>query len=141
MRPEEATQTVGGHSVRIAWTDGGPEKKFVHGAWHSEFLGWRVGAWRNDGKHLGPDSEEYQGELDLDLTDWRDEIPWNVLADWVQVVVREPSGRWLACEYEPLPKNIHGWVGGGYVLFIDAIKMPEGPADWREAIAKRPENK
>lgn len=138
MRPEEATQTVDGTKIKILGKRAG---KFF-GYWVDGLGNAHPAKWSNSGKLLqsSPADALPYHYLNLDLTDWRDEIPWNVLADWVQVVVREPNGRWLACEYEPLSKNIHGWVGGGYVLFINAIKMPEGPADWREAIAERPKD-
>ena len=81
------------------------------------------------------------GNFNLDLTDWRDEIPWECIRDEVNWVTWDKHKDWVAWAKEPLDGN-HAWtsvsIGKSYFLG-GAIKMPTPPADWREAIARRPE--
>jgi hypothetical protein len=140
MRIEDATQTVGGHPVRIYATDGGGDFP-VHGAiWVCTFGEWVTYQWSLKGGFVGRNGED-DSDLNLDLHDWRDEIPWKCLRDDIQWVARQESGRWVGFVNKPL-RGDRIWVvsiGCGRKVDLEPVKMPTGPADWREAIAKRPE--
>ena len=134
MKPEAATQTIGGKPVRIYAIDGeGPYP--IHGAVLSP-CGWKISTWTADGRsiegfHSGKD-------FDLDLTDWRDKIPWDCLVPEIKYVARNEDGEW--CGYRSRPIRYHGgWSDAEAMYDLEAIKMPNGPADYEQAIAKRPE--
>jgi hypothetical protein len=83
--------------------------------------------------------EEHKEKYNLDLTDWRDEIPWNCLRDEIQWVARDFSGEWSGFANKPTRfDETAKWIG--WRATLKGVKMPEGPADWREAIAKRPKD-
>jgi hypothetical protein len=68
MRIEDATQTVGGHPVRIYATDGGGGFP-VHGAiWVCTFGEWVTYQWSLNGGFVGRNGED-NSDLDLDLRD------------------------------------------------------------------------
>jgi hypothetical protein len=134
MRIEDVTQTVGGHPVRIYATDGGNWP--IHGAFWVKSLGWICATWTEEGSI---ETSKIPSSYDLDLHDWRDEIPWNCLRDDIQWVARDLDGTWFGFADRPTACVLtFKWLGGR-VGSLNVIKMPTGPADWCEAIAKRPE--
>ena len=135
----EATQTVGGHSVRIYATDGKGDYP-VHGAvWNYSFCYWQIETWTEGGYILS--SRPHGGPFNLDLSDWKEEIPWEHLEDWINWVARNCSGQWSGFHDEPVfVSSISSWVGCGAEPLI-GVKMPEGPKDAAQAIAKRPEGR
>ena len=137
MRIEDATQTVGGHPVRIYATDGGGWFP-VHGAiWENKDGPWLVYRWRRDGV-----GEEHKEQYNLQLHDWRDEIPWSALNPDISCVVRDQSGNWIGLNASPLGPGARSWTLSGdlHVVYpLTGFKISNAPADWREAIAKRPE--
>jgi len=141
MDVSEATRTVGGHSVRIYATDGGSDRSIIHGAIY-DAGGWQSVAWDKDGEYFKGmlQNENYN----LDLTDWRDLVPWEWLTDKIEWVARDAGSgaplSWFG--YECMPeRGKASWIAqAGQVFLLRCIKMPDGPVDWREAIAKRPDN-
>jgi hypothetical protein len=137
MRIEDATQTVGGYPVRIYATDGGGNWP-IHGAFWVKSFGWICATWTEEGSI---ETSKIPSSYDLDLHDWRDEIPWSYLRDEIQWVARQESGRWIGFVNKP-NRGEKRWlvsVGCDRKVDLEPVKMPTGPADWREAIAKRPE--
>ena len=143
MRIEDATQTVGGHPVRIYATDG-PKEYPIHGAIFREGA-WHVVCWTIDGSYM----TGWKTEFDLDLYDWRDEIPWGCLRDEIKWVKRTLTGLWWGIEEtcvrffdmgkESPDSSPDAW-GCRYIYHdLSVIKMPEGPEGLREVIARRPE--
>ncbi len=140
MDIKNCTHTRGGRPWRFYADDGGGPRP-IHGAYYKEKHGWVADTWNRRG-------EKYQNyrivnELDLDLTDWRDQIPWDQLIDEVIYVTWDPLKEWIAWLESPI-KGKSGWIrvpssssGSGYGLGI--IKMPQPPTDWRQAIARRPD--
>jgi hypothetical protein len=134
MRIEDATQTVGGHPVRIYATDGGIYSNNIHGAiWRS---GWQFQVWKSTGEAALPITESV---YDLDLHNWRDDIPWECLRNDIQWAARDLDGTWFGFADKPMRSDITATWFGGRETSLKGVKMPSGPADWREAIAKRPE--
>jgi len=140
MRPEEATQTRDGTPVRIYATDG-KGRYPIHGAMLLPD-GWELATWAEEGRYVRSSVSHH----DLDLTDWRDEIPWDYLVPEIKYVARDKDGGW--CGYEMRPgKDDVGWYvskfsyNEGYrqIYPLDGVKMPNGPADYEQAIAKRPD--
>lgn len=141
MKPEEATQTKDGKPVRIYATDGGGEYP-VHGAiWNYEFSQWVLLQWSLNGVFISRDGEKLP-PLDLDLTDWKDEIPWECIKKEIKYVAKWKNGGWLGFRRMPT-LSIEGtsWVCdlNSSCYSLSAVKMPEGPKDWTQALAKRPE--
>jgi len=140
MDVSEATRTVGGHLVRIYATDGGSDSSIIHGAIY-DVGGWQSVAWGEDGKYFKGmlQNENY----DLDLTDWRDQIPWERLRDEIEYVTMGKDRTWYGFRIIPEARE-EVWGVTCYedkVFNLSGVKMPENaPADWREAIAKRPDN-
>jgi len=146
MDVSEATRTVGGHPVRIAWTDGGQPWP-IHGAiWSENVARWIPWQWKISGLAKHPSENvpmKNNHSFNLDLTDWRDQIPWECLRIETQCVFRSPSGTWYgSLSYHFVERHTDSWaVPGSFVVFdLSGVEMPEGPVDWREAIAKRPDN-
>jgi hypothetical protein len=136
MNIKDCTQTVDGTPVRIYATDGGGEFP-VHGAVYQ--IGcWNIKSWTMTGKYWP--GEDYH--LDLDLSDWKDEIPWDCLRPEIKIVARDEDGRWFGHLEEPELK-MDGqnkiWWSTTMNYPLKAINMPDGPTDWTEAIARRPE--
>jgi hypothetical protein len=139
MKIEDCTQTKDRTPVRIYATDG-MEPYPVHGAMKKPG-GWTIELWAQDGRCMpdGPPSGK-----DLDLHDWKDEIPWEwIKGEWI---TKDSWDRWFAWpgSYKPFPSDTGFWDDGcGNIpqRIGPAIKMPTGPADWRQAIAKRPEGR
>jgi hypothetical protein len=135
MRIEDATQTVGGHPVRIYAADGGGNWP-IHGAFWVKSFGWICATWTEEGSI---EISKIPSSYDLDLHDWRDEIPWDCLRDDIQWVARNYNNEWIGFADKPTHYFLTGFWFGASVANLGGIKMPTGPADWREAIAKRPE--
>ena len=135
MNIKDATQTKDGRLVRIYATDaGGPYP--VHGAVYSDRR-WKVATWTEEGHaHY-----KFATGDDLDLTDWRDEIPWECLRDEIQWVARDCNGDFLGFREKP-ELGVVAWTEGGWIPFtLEGVKMPAGPTSWRDAIAQRPEGR
>lgn len=111
-----------------------PAPYTVHGRLEGESI---PRAWRKNGR--SPDKRE----LDLlPAPDWREQIPWDALADWVQWVAYSGDDQiWRAYEYEPVQMERRWGSKRGRSFILSAVRMPTPPADWREAIARRPEAK
>lgn len=135
MRVEDATRAVGGYPVRIYATDGGGWFP-IHGTIWIDKNGPRlVYRWRRDGV-----GEENIEKYNLDLHDWRHDIPWSCLRDEIQWVARMRLGIWFGYRERPSCDEgavFDGWIGPVFDS-LKGIKMPTGPEDWRDAIAKRP---
>jgi hypothetical protein len=138
MNIKDCTQTKDGTPVRIYATDGGG--KFpVHGAvFNKDDCHWTILTWTITGS-LYLTGDEHG--LDLDLSDWKEKIPWDCLRPEIKVVARDDDGRWFGHEIEPNKDAQDGiWCSAGHEIYaLDGVKMPQGPADWKEAIARRPE--
>jgi hypothetical protein len=135
MNIKDCTQTVEGNPVRIYATDAGGDFP-VHGAVYQ--IGcWNIKSWTMTGKYWP--GEDYH--LDLDLSDWKDDIPWDCLRPEIKCVARDKCGQWLGHDGEPIKDGQDGiWCSAGHEIYaLDGVKMPQGPADWKEAIARRPE--
>jgi len=137
MKVEEATQTKDGTEVKILSIRCGK----ALGYWVDGFGIAHPAKWNSQGEPVEATIVDPSRlhDLHLDLHDWREEVPWGWLEDWVQVVAKTPRGVWYACERMPIEMENVGWLGGGTQIRLDTVKMPHGPADWRDAIAKRPE--
>ena len=136
---EDATQTKDGTEVRIF------EKRFheVLGYWIDGFRKAHPAKWDIDGNIMeGRTICPAQAHiLDLNLHDWRDEIPWGRLRDEIKYVVRDADGKWWGHGREPLPKE-YKWqtsLHDSMHCSLRGVKMPRGPTDCRDAIAERPE--
>jgi len=136
MRIEDCTKTKDGRPVRIYATDGGGLYP-IHGAiWMNSEEGWRVATWTKGGNY---DDGERVWCFDLDLHDWRDDIPWEYIkGDWV---ARDKDGSWYSFETRPRIFELQQVWDYGIKWCLCGVKMPAGPDDWREAIAQRPEGR
>lgn len=75
------------------------------------------------------------------MSNWQDEIPWDGLVDKIKWVARDPNEKWWGYSDSPIKRG-RTWmcpINGGPAVSMVAVKMPYGPADWREALAKRPD--
>lgn len=65
--------------------------------------------------------------------------PWDVLVDWVQWVVRDPSGEFFGFETMPVA-GINNWIKTSDCVFISSsiIKFDPGTCDWRDSLVMRP---
>lgn len=70
------------------------------------------------------------------VRDWKDEIPWDKLSGDIRWVARDSVGSWYGYRNKPRPLT-DIWSARGSIK-LGHIKMPYGPEDWKEAIAKRP---
>ena len=132
MKVEDCTKTVDGTPVRIYATDGGGVYP-VHGAVFSEVDNrWIQERWTPKGRKYADGESRH----DLDLTDWEEKIPWSLIkGDWVA----RWGGIWWAHSLEPSPLSHMHNIHGGEGLSLEGVKMPDGPDELRDAIAKRPE--
>jgi len=132
MDVSEATRTVGRYPVRIYATnvdDLGrvPGLIWIYGQ------RWEIAVWESNGRNIHP----YFLGFDLDLTDWRDKIHWECLRGEINWVFWS-MGNWYGTVIEPEP-GMNGWLPyASPCWMLSGIKMPDPPADWREAIAHRP---
>ncbi len=131
MNIKDATRTKGGYPYRF-YADDGKGCKPVHGAYFKNNV-WNCDSWTMDGRFYYVNNIE--SPYDLDLTDWRDQIPWEHLSDQVKWVFFQ-EGYWYTCTEEP--KKINTCYYSGTINILLRVKMPQPPADWREAIARRP---
>ena len=136
MNIKDCTRTKGGHEV-VIW-------EVIDGIAFGRF-NWKdtvqIAKWFAQNGHcfwLSID-QTLRTEFDLDLTDWRDQIPWDRLIDEIEWVARDKMAGWYG--YKTKPEAIHSvWVSNQTCSRLEAVKgMPPGPANWREAIARRPE--
>jgi hypothetical protein len=78
--------------------------------------------------------------VDLELHDWKDDIPWDCLRPEIKYVTRDKNGDWFGHIIEPKPiDNVWDTYYFYEVFDLSSVIMPEGPSDWKEAIARRPE--
>lgn len=139
MQIKDCTQTKDGTPILIYNTKAGG-KHPIHGAyWDASSKQWIIGEWTLLGRlHCGIEDHPFN----LDLTDWRDEIPWSHIRDDLIFVTREDYLTQMWYAWKCRPENIDGtWRGsavGDRGLSLQALKMPSGPVDWRQAIAERP---
>ncbi len=141
MRIEDATRTKDGTPVQIfKRLDDSSSFPYVGVFWFEEGQEWEPNRWNEEGKNecffAGKDN------LDLDLHDWCDEIPWECLRDEIQWVARMRKGPWIGFLRQPhVCENsvFEGWIGS-IVCSLNGVKMPEGPTDWRQSLAQRPED-
>ena len=139
MNIQDVIRTKGGHEV-VIW-------EVING------LAWgrvtydiiRFATWEETGKvrfvyGIEPICPGAPNFLDLDLRDWKDEIPWECIREEVNwVYTHYDGGAWRASIEEPCEYNGFRDPANGRCFALGAIKMPPGPADWKEAIARRPE--
>lgn len=124
-------QTEYGAKVRLYCVDA-PGKFPVHG--HVEGFTF-PSSWDAEGKSICGSNNL------IPAPDWREQIPWDALADWVQWVDRDGDGAWRGHSQKPrVPASFNLWTSAVPVP-LGIVRMPEGPTDWREAIAQRPESK
>ncbi len=132
MNIKDITRTKGGHPWRF-YADGGAGYFPIHGAIFIN--GWQVTEHTKEGKH--PRDENF----DLDLTDWRDQIPWDRLVDEIVVVTWDSYHGLRGYDHEPkcCSKTCLWFSSKGKFWLLTCIKMPHSPDNWRQAIARRPE--
>ena len=71
---------------------------------------------------------------------WQDEIPWDCLIDEIKWVARDRDYGWYGYRNKPKFRATRiMWVSHGGLYSLVAVKMPKGPKEWIEAIARRPE--
>lgn len=129
---DRAWQTRDGRAF-VPYCIDAPAPYAVHGRLEGESI---PRAWRKNGR--SPDKRE----LDLiPAPDWREQIPWEWFEPWVQWVACSGDDKvWRAYEYSPVQMERRWADKRGRAFILSAIRMPEGPKNWREAIAQRPEN-
>ena len=134
MRIEEATHTQDGSPIRIYATDGEANVP-IHGAfWNGRE--WRLMGWNRKGEACCLDSSK-----NLDLHDWRDDIPWECLEDWIQWVALGYNGNWVGCISEPQIGQFGLLLAlEEPTIIISGVKMPT-PPDWQHSKVQRPEGK
>lgn len=137
MKIEECTQTKDGSPIRIYATDGEANIP-IHGAfWNGRE--WRLMGWSKEGKAFCLNSNK-----DLAFHNWRDDIPWEHLQNWIQWVAMDNDNVWKGFLDEPY--IVSGlcsmcWdVRTDKAIKILGVKMPT-PPDWRNSKAKRPEGR
>ncbi len=134
MDIKDCTKTVGGHPWRFYADDGGKHYP-IHGAWHCPCNCWIPGEWNHLGEKRGMDDNGKS--LDLDLTDWRDQIPWECIRDEVEWVTWSKD-IWMGFTCKPRRDPAIWAFVDGRCFDLSGHKMPQPPSDWREAIARRP---
>ncbi len=87
--------------------------------------------------------EALEAVKDYHKPDWRDQIPWECIVDEVEWVTYDKTYGWKGhnCSPKMLSDDDCFWINPqGRSWVIGGIKnMPQPPADWRQAIARRPE--
>jgi len=78
------------------------------------------------------DGRKYVGKH----SNWKDEIPWDKISGDIRWVAMDFDGNWYGYMEKPMQLSIT-WMGMGERP-LRHLKMPQGPEDWKEAIAKRP---
>ncbi len=134
MDIKDCNRTKGGHPWRFYADDGGGRFP-IHGAWQDiHGSTWHPGRWAINGQY----SVDNNSHLNLDLTDWRDQIPWGHIVDEVIFVARE-DGFWRGYFKEPAYCGRY-WSYPELSYSLQGVKgMPNGPTEDREAIARRPD--
>lgn len=123
-------QTKYGAKVRLYCVDA-PGKFPVHG--HVEGFTF-PSSWDAEGKSICGSNNL------IPAPDWCDQIPWDWFEPWVQWITWDIDG-WYAFECEPRNAGSSWARVKGRHNPLRAIRMPDPPNNWREAIAQRPESK
>jgi hypothetical protein len=75
-----------------------------------------------------------------DLT--KPDVPWDMLADWVNYVARDMDGEIYGYEEKPeIPSRKHWWAethAGKSVEFGRILKIDPGTCDWKDSLVTRP---
>lgn len=145
MKVEEATRTENGHPVIIYRTDMGGRFP-VHGACYEKGE-WVLMKWTEDGR-VGDGWPPWA--FNLDLTDWRKRIPWENLKPNIKYITRDFfHDAWCGWDEQPvleeycwdLPEERKKWrPAKTRVWNLDGLYIPSAPEDWKETLAKRPED-
>lgn len=135
MNIKDCTQTVSGAPVKIYEV----YENQIHGAiGNTHDKNWRMQVWTTEGKYSKMDKSH---PFDLDLTDWRDEIPWDHLIDDIEYVAMDRNGNWWGHKYKPESMPLGDtWEADGSLddeWDLSGIKMPI-PPNWKESLVKRP---
>ncbi len=140
MNIKDCTKTVGGYPYRFYADDGGGPRP-IHGAYYKEKYGWVADTWNRRGEKYQNYGMAHELDLDLDLRDWKDKIPWDRLADEIVVVTWDSYRGFRGYSHEPKRcfKSCFWLCLTGGVWSLDCVKMPQPPDSWKEAIARRPE--
>lgn len=132
--PKECTHTKGGIPFRFYADDAGGDFP-IHGAIYDCIIRkWFVDAWAMDGGNItDPDR-------DLDLTDWRDKIPWECIRPEVKYIARDATTKiaWYGYEYKPHLRERTWTTSEGDIYDLSGLNMPEGPEYWTQSLARRP---
>ncbi len=95
---------------------------------------WLPAAWDKAGHETASDRG-----LDLVISNWWDDIPWECLNDWVKWVVMDHKGTWFGSNIEPEFVEKPGyWIFPGTKSTLKCVRMPT-PYHWRKSKVKRPE--
>lgn len=133
--PKECTHTKGGAPFRFYADDAGGDFP-VHGAIYDQATKrWFVDAWKEDGRNVTVQ------KYDLDLTDWRDLIPWECIRPEIKFVARDKLSKtaWYGYKHEPERHNSFSWNDDNEPIYsLEGLNMPEGPEDWTQSLVKRP---
>ncbi len=125
----DVTRTKGGHEVKI-W-------EVINGlAWGRIYYGViRFATWDIDtGKvrfvsDLIPTPHGSMNNLDLDLADWKDKIPWEHIIDKIVFVAANEDGKWKGFACDPIRGCTEYFARIGRSYCLDAHKMPKPPDD------------
>ena len=136
--PINATKMKDGAPIRIYPTDGGGPYP-VRGAIWKGLKGWVLWVLSVWAKNGSASSDPLLGSSkDLDLTDWRDHIPWHCLRDEIGWVARDMDGSWFGYNQRPETWYSAWEINGMGYWELYGVKMPYGPSCWQDAIAQRP---
>ncbi len=139
MRIEDVTQTKDGtpwEFFKRLWNG------LVIGAWTNGFGHIRPGIWNSDGNCIDVLGEgAHYHNLNLDLHDWRDDIPWELLKNWIRWIAMDEDGEWRGYEIEPAC-DPNRWYSARRrkATTLSGVKMPT-PPHWRSSKVERPEGK
>lgn len=111
------------------------EKGIVHGAWFENGSQPIIASWDLTGKKL----ESPYSQLDLVLSDWKEEIPWCCLNKHIRWVARDKDGSWFGYINKPYLSENEWKIDKDSDCFeLNCLEMPNGPSDWKKAIIERP---
>lgn len=133
---KDCTQTVEGNPVKIyeVYENVKFNVSYIHGAYHDNCGWWLMAVWNISGQNTIPCDDK----LNLDLSDWKEKIPWDCLRPEIKYVTRDKNGDWFGHIIEPKPiDNVWDTYYFYEVFDLSSVIMPEGPSDWTEAIARR----
>lgn len=140
IKPGDELTTKDGRKTRIYAVDGMGIYP-IHGAifFHD---GWNQVSWTKEGKYFVNERTEHSH--DLDIKDWKEDIPWDCIKDEIEWVTRDKQDfdDWWGWTYEPeRDEFLSLWKSSSEDedgRDLEGVKMPKGPENWREAIAQRP---